>query len=36
MERVGKEPSGTAFNSLVQLEVEKEFLGIPLLTPEPL
>lgn len=26
MERVGKEPSGTAFNSLVQLEVEK---GIP-------
>ena len=24
--RVGKEPSGTAFNSLVQLEVEK---GIP-------
>ena len=25
-ERVGKEPSGTAFNSLIQLEVEK---GIP-------
>jgi glutaminase len=30
--RVGVEPSGTAFNSLVQLEYEKEFQEILLLT----
>jgi glutaminase len=31
-ETVGVEPSGTAFNSLVQLEYEKEFQEILLLT----
>lgn len=34
--RVGKEPSGTAFNSLVQLEVEKEFPAIRSSMPVPL
>lgn len=32
-QRVGKDPSGQPFNSLLQLEIEQENRAIPLLTP---
>ncbi len=34
--RVGREPSGNAFNSIVQLERERACRAIPSLMPEPL